>query len=63
MVLKSHLHLSQELAFSAVERDINSGCLHVEIRRVKKIGLLSLVIPLEYGGVDATWVGALKIVQ
>jgi alkylation response protein AidB-like acyl-CoA dehydrogenase len=55
--------LSQELAFSAVERDINSGCLHVEIGGVKKIGLLSLVIPLEYGRVDATWVGALKIFQ
>jgi alkylation response protein AidB-like acyl-CoA dehydrogenase len=61
--LKVTSSLSQELAFSAVKRDINGGFLDVEIERLKKLGLLSLVVPLEYGGANATWVEALKIVQ
>lgn len=55
--------LSQELASSAVERDIKSRLPDAEIQRFKEIGLLSLVVPQEYGGSGATWVEALKIVQ
>ncbi|MBK1989251.1 acyl-CoA dehydrogenase family protein [Sphaerospermopsis aphanizomenoides BCCUSP55] len=55
--------LSPKFASSAVERDIKSELPDVEIQRLKDTGLLSLVVPLEYGGVGASWVEALKIVQ
>ncbi|BAY07474.1 acyl-CoA dehydrogenase family protein [Calothrix sp. NIES-2098] len=55
--------LSTELTATAVERDNKAGLPDVEIQRLRETGLLTLVVPKEYGGTGATWVEALKIVQ
>jgi alkylation response protein AidB-like acyl-CoA dehydrogenase len=55
--------LSRELAASAVERDLRAGAPDEEIQRLRETGLLSLVVPQQYGGAGATWAEALKIVQ
>ncbi len=55
--------LSQELAASAVERDLSAGAPHAEVQRLRETGLLPLVVPQAYGGVGATWVEAFKVVQ
>ncbi|ARV63349.1 monooxygenase [Nostocales cyanobacterium HT-58-2] len=55
--------LSKELAETAVERDIKAGLPDVEVQRLRETGLLPLIVPKEYGGIGATWVQALKIVQ
>lgn len=55
--------LSQEFAKTAVERDQTAGSPTLEIARLKESGLLSLVVPSEYGGIGATWAEGLKIVQ
>ncbi|WNZ27001.1 monooxygenase [Leptolyngbya sp. NK1-12] len=55
--------LSDELAASAVERDLRAGAPDEEIRRLRETGLLPLVVPKSYGGGGATWAEALKIVQ
>lgn len=55
--------LAEELAATAVERDRQAGLPTQEVQQLKKSGLLSLVIPKQYGGAGATWVEALKVVQ
>jgi alkylation response protein AidB-like acyl-CoA dehydrogenase len=55
--------LSQELAQTAVARDVAAGVPEEEITRLRESGLLSLVVPKQYGGIGATWVDALKVVQ
>ena len=55
--------LSQELAQSAVERDAETLIPELEIDRLRENGLLALVVPKEYGGLDATWPEALKTVK
>ncbi|MBF2051654.1 MAG: acyl-CoA dehydrogenase family protein [Elainella sp. C42_A2020_010] len=55
--------LSDELAASAVERDLRAGAPDEEILRLRQTGLLPLVVPKSYGGGGATWAEALKIVQ
>ncbi|MGL5876803.1 MAG: acyl-CoA dehydrogenase family protein, partial [Xenococcaceae cyanobacterium] len=55
--------LSQKLAENAVERDKEAGIPKYEIEQLRASGLLSLVVPKEYGGIGATWTDALKIVQ
>lgn len=55
--------LSKELLATAVERDSKAGLPDVEIQRLRETGLLSLVVPKEYGGAGRTWIEALKIVQ
>ncbi|MUH00769.1 monooxygenase [Scytonema sp. UIC 10036] len=55
--------LSQELAKTAVERDTRAGTPDIEVQRLRETGLLPLIVPKEYGGIGATWVEALKIVQ
>ncbi len=55
--------LSDELAASAVERDLRAGTPDEEIRRLRETGLLPLVVPKSYGGRGASWAEALKIVQ
>lgn len=55
--------LSQEFAQTAVERDTKAGIPEYEIQRLRESGLLPLVVPKEYGGIGASWVEALKIVQ
>lgn len=54
--------LSQELAQSAVERDLRAGTPDEEIERLRQTGLLPLVVPQEYGGAGATWIEAFKVV-
>lgn len=53
----------QELSNTAVERDLKAGIPDLEIQRLRESGLLPLVVPKAYGGADATWIEALKIVQ
>lgn len=55
--------LSKELSTTAVERDMKGGVPEHEVQLLYQSGLLSLVIPKEYGGIGATWSSALKIVQ
>lgn len=55
--------LSRELAASAVDRDLRAGAPDEEVQRLRETGLLSLVVPQQYGGAGATWAEALKIVQ
>lgn len=56
-------NLSKELAASASERDLEAGIPEEEVRKFKESGLLSLVIPREYGGIGANWLEAGKVVQ
>ncbi len=55
--------LAQELAETAVERDVKAGSPNLEVQRLRESGLLPLVVPKEYGGIGGTWVEALKVVQ
>lgn len=55
--------LSRELATNAVERDLRAGTPTEEIQRLRETGLLSLVVPQEYGGAGVTWDEALKVLQ
>jgi alkylation response protein AidB-like acyl-CoA dehydrogenase len=55
--------VSQELAASAVERDRLAGVPEEEVRILRQTGLLSLVVPRQYGGAGATWIDAFQIVK
>jgi alkylation response protein AidB-like acyl-CoA dehydrogenase len=55
--------LAQELATYAVERDRQAGLPNEEIQQIRASGLLPLVVPKIYGGLGATWIEALKVVQ
>ncbi len=55
--------LSQEFAKTAVERDARGGTPTEELDRLRDSGLLSIVIPKEYGGYGETWFNALKVVR
>lgn len=55
--------LSKELTQTAVERDIQAGVPEEEINKLRESGLLSLVVPKQYGGIGATWIDALKVVR
>lgn len=54
--------LSQELQENAVVRDAQAGLPDYEINRLRESGLLSFVVPQEYGGIGGNWVEGLKIV-
>jgi alkylation response protein AidB-like acyl-CoA dehydrogenase len=55
--------LSKELADSVNEGNAQVGISGNEIERLRKSGLLALVVPQEYGGIGATWSDAFKVVQ
>ena len=55
--------LSKELAATAVERDRRGGAPFEEVRRIREMGLMPLVVPSRFGGSGATWQGAFKVVQ
>ncbi|HEY9618837.1 MAG TPA: acyl-CoA dehydrogenase family protein [Crinalium sp.] len=55
--------LSDELAQSAVERDLRAGIPDEEVQRLRDTGLLTVVIPKEYGGGGLTWAEAFKLIQ
>lgn len=61
--LASAASLSKEFAATAVERDRKAGAPESEIGQLRESGLLSVVVPQEYGGIGATWSEGLKIVQ
>jgi len=55
--------LSKEFAVTAVDRDRQAGIPQEEVRRLRESGLLSLVIPKQYGGQGATWPEAFQVLQ
>lgn len=55
--------LSQQIARSASKPDGTTEIPENEIEQLRKSGLLSLLIPENYGGVGATWEEALAIVS
>lgn len=55
--------LSKKISKSADENHAKARTLEDEIEQLRESGLLPLVVPKEYGGIGATWVEALKIVQ
>lgn len=66
-VLINPLHAAQQLAAkfaaTAVERDVRGGTPKAERDALRNSGLLSLVIPTQYGGLGATWSEALEVVR
>jgi len=55
--------LSNKLAKLANKRDAKSGISEIEIKCLRESGLLTLMVPKEYGGIGATWTEALKVIQ
>ncbi len=55
--------VASTLAATAVERDSQAGMPEEEVKQLRSAGLLPLVVPKEYGGIGATWVEALPIIQ
>jgi alkylation response protein AidB-like acyl-CoA dehydrogenase len=55
--------LSNKLAKIANKRDAKSGISEIEIKCLRESGLLTLMVPKEYGGIGATWTEALKVIQ
>jgi alkylation response protein AidB-like acyl-CoA dehydrogenase len=55
--------LSQEFAKTAVERDAQSGLPTDEVARLREAGLLTLVVPRDYGGAGESVVTAMKVIQ
>lgn len=55
--------LSKEFAENAVERDLQAGLPTYEVSRLRQEGLLTLVIPTEYGGTGESLITALRVIQ
>ncbi|AFZ24822.1 acyl-CoA dehydrogenase [Cylindrospermum stagnale PCC 7417] len=55
--------LALDFAQNAVERDKQGVTAKFERDRLRRSGLLKLIIPQEYGGLGATWITALEIVR
>ncbi|MFQ4136983.1 acyl-CoA dehydrogenase family protein [Nodosilinea sp. PGN35] len=62
-ILATAAALSQELAANAVERDRTAGIPTYEVSRLRETGLLSLVIPQEYGGAGADLVTVYQVIK
>lgn len=62
-ILATATALSQELAASAVERDRTAGIPHLEVSRLRETGLLTLIVPSEYGGAGADLITLYKVVK
>lgn len=62
-ILATAKSLSQELAANAVERDRTAGTPTYEVSRLRDTGLLSLVIPAEYGGAGADLVTVYQVIK
>ncbi|WP_035984520.1 acyl-CoA dehydrogenase family protein [Leptolyngbya sp. KIOST-1] len=62
-ILATAKALSQELAANAVERDRTAGIPTYEVSRLRETGLLSLVIPQEYGGTGADLVTVYRVIK
>ncbi len=62
--LEIAIDLSQELAKTAVERDIQGGSPRDEIECLRQSGLLKLMVPKQYGGLGETsWPKAYRIIR
>lgn len=55
--------LAKEFAGTAAERDAKGGTPKYERDKLRKSGLLKLIVPEEYGGIGETWPTTLKIVR
>jgi alkylation response protein AidB-like acyl-CoA dehydrogenase len=55
--------LVRELIRTAVQRDREAGIPKYEIEQLRASRLLPLIVPKKYGGIGATWIEALKVVQ
>lgn len=56
-------HLAADFAQTAVERDYLGGTPKVERDAIRSSGLLSLVIPKEYGGQGANWQETMQVIR
>ncbi|MDP9898724.1 acyl-CoA dehydrogenase family protein [Variovorax ginsengisoli] len=56
-------HVTQALRATAVERDERGGTPKVERDRLRDSGLLMLSVPLELGGLGASWCQTLDVVR
>ncbi len=57
------IKLAQDFAATAIERDQRGGTPKEQRDQIRKSGLLSLIIPQEYGGIGANWALTLKVVR
>lgn len=55
--------LAEEFAETAVERDAKGGTPKYERDKLRRSGLLNLIVPKEYGGLGETWSNTLTIVR
>lgn len=55
--------LAAEFRADAAARDLAAGTPKTQRDRIRSSGLLSLLIPAEHGGQDATWPTALRVVR
>lgn len=55
--------LSKDIANLANKRNTKNGVSAIEVDYLRESGLLSLIVPKQYGGMGATWKEALKVVQ
>src|SRR5260370_12639396 len=56
-------HLAEEFGATAAERDELGGTAWYERERIRKSGLLKLIIPKSLGGLGAAWPTALEVVR
>ena len=61
--LKIATHLANDLATTVAERDQRSGIPDEEIEKLRRSGLLPLVVPKEFGGSGATWPEAMAVIK
>ena len=55
--------LAADFAENAAERDVAGGTPKAERDALRRSGLLSLIIPREYGGLGASWSETLQTVR
>ncbi|UOA08146.1 acyl-CoA dehydrogenase family protein [Methylobacter sp. S3L5C] len=55
--------LSKQFAQTAAERDYLGGTPKLEKDQIRESGLLSLIIPKEYGGLGANWSEAMLVIR
>ncbi|WP_437880463.1 acyl-CoA dehydrogenase family protein [Pseudomonas sp. LRF_L74] len=61
--LQTARRLAADFAETAAERDVKGGTPKAERDAIRQSGLLSLVIPSQFGGIGANWSDTLNIVR
>lgn len=56
-------NVANTLAATAIARDAQAGIPEEEVRQLRDSGLLPLIVPQRYGGIGATWIEALPVIQ